>query len=146
MGCKEKNIDIRAYRGVCLAREKLDYPAYKTCGLNNPYYKNSNFYYSAALNRNLNSCVVEDYWTKYLSQAISFNPRESLRGYYNVIVLYIKSVYIYLTLQDKLYYSNLSRECSAILLIKRALTNLVGEEEALRIVTLLKLNINCDCD
>lgn len=146
MACREKNIDIRAYRGMCLAREKLEYPAYKTCGSTNPYYKESNFYYSDSLKRNLNRCIVEDYWSDYLSQAISIRSNESLRNYYSIIVLYIKSMYIHLTRQLRLSYSNLNRECSAILLIKRVLIRLLGEEEALRIVALLKLNIQCDCD
>lgn len=146
MGCRNKNIDIKAFRGVYLSREKLNYPAYKTCGNSNPYYKNSNFYYSHSLRRNLNRCIVEDYWSDYLSESISINPNESLTNYYNTIVVYIKSMYITLTQQERITYSNLSIECSAILLIKRILVRLLGEEESLRIIALLKLDINCDCD
>lgn len=146
MGCRNKRVDLRAFRGTCFAREKLNYPKYKTCGNSNPYYKNSNFYYSHQLGRNLNRCIVEDYWSDYLSPAISINPNESLTNYYNSIVVYIKSMYIQLTRQERITYSNLSKECSAILLIKRVLTRLLSEEESLRIIALLKLNINCDCD
>lgn len=146
MGHRNKGTNMQAFRGSCLTGEKLAYIRYKTCGNSNPYYKNSNFYYSHSLRRNLNRCIVEDYWSDYLSESISINPNESLTNYYNTIVVYIKSMYITLTRQERITYSNLSIQCSVILLIKRVLVRLLGEEESLRIIALLKLDINCDCD
>lgn len=146
MACKNKPLNLQTFRGMCFAREKINYPEYKTCGNTNPYYKDSNFYYSAELGRNLNRCLVEDYWSDWLSQSISIRPNENLKNFYSNIVLYIKSMYILLTEQQGLTYSNLSTECTAILLAKRVLIRLLGEEEAVKIIALLKLNINCDCD
>lgn len=131
-------------QGRCLT-EKIKYPSYKTCGIRNPVYKSNDFYFSRTFKRPLNRCLVEIYWTDYLYKSVSTNPNESLRAYYNSIVLYMKAMMIHLKEQYGLRYGNLSEECSAVLLIKRCLANIFSEEETSKLIMLLKLKTSCDC-
>jgi len=125
--------------------QKCNYPKYKTCGMSNPYYKATDFYYSIALGRNIHRCQLEDYYTKFLYEGVSKNPNQDPMTFYKNIVYYVKGMYNQLMFNLKIEYSNLDRECSAILLIKRCLARIFSEEEVSRISTLLRLEQSCDC-
>lgn len=144
MACSKASLLNKGIPGKC-ANSKLAYPAYKTCGMRNPGMKSDGFFYSKTLHRALNPCLLEIYWTDYLNKGISTNPNESLRPFYNSIVLYMKAMIIHLEHQFGLRYSNLSSKCSAVLLVKRCLGNLVSQEEVQKLIMLLELSGACDC-
>jgi hypothetical protein len=57
----------------------------------------------------------------------------------------MKAMMIHLEHQYGLQYSNLSNKCSAALLVKRCLSNLVSQEEVSKLMMLLEISENCDC-
>lgn len=120
-------------------------PAYKTCGLRNPSYKDYNYYFANTHGRALNRKLVEDYWTTFLLRGVSANTDENLRSYYNNIVSYMRAMYLHLKNKYELTYSNLSVECSVVLVIKRCLRNIFAESEVSRLILLLKLTNSCEC-
>lgn len=144
MACSKASLFNKGIPGKC-ANGKLDYPKYKTCGLRNPGIKNNGFFYSRTLRRVLNPCLLEIYWTDYLYKSVSTNPNEGTRAFYNSIVLYMKAMIIHLESQYGLQYSNLSGKCSAILLLKRCLSNLFAQDEVQKLILLLELRESCDC-
>ena len=144
MACSKSSLLNKGIPGKC-ANSKLNYPKYKTCGIRNPGMKFDGFFYSKTLHRALNPCLLEIYWTDYLNKGISTNPNESLRPFYNSIVLYMKAMIIHLEHQFGLQYGNLSSKCSAVLLVKRCLSNLFSQEEVSKLTMLLKLQDSCDC-
>jgi len=129
----------------CRGSRAPNYPSHVTCGMTNPYYDNRDFYYSHLSKRNINKCQMEDYWSEWLEQSISANPYENLVDYYNAIVTYIQALYQRLVYLEKIQYGNLSTECSAIILIKRCLAKLFTEDEASKIIHLLKIQDSCEC-
>lgn len=124
----------------------LNYPTFKTCGVKNPYYKCFDFYLLQGIGRYVNRCQLEDYFADFIDKGISIDPNVNLLGYYNSIVSFIRSAYNKLVFELKIKYSNLSTECSAILLIKRVLSKILCQEEACRVIALLKLEQSCDCE
>jgi hypothetical protein len=120
-------------------------PKYKTCGIKNPSYKDANFYFANRFGRALNCKLVEDYWTTFLLQGVSANTNENLRSYYDNIVSYMRAMYLHLHDKYELTYSNLSVECSVILVIKRCLRNIFDEAEVSKLILLLKLTNSCEC-
>lgn len=120
-------------------------PTYKTCGVRNPSYKDYNYYFANAHGRALNRKLVEDYWTTFLLRGVSANTDENLRSYYNNIVSYMRAMYLHLKNNYELTYSNLSVECSVVLVIKRCLRNIFAESEVSRLILLLKLTNSCEC-
>ena len=144
MGCSKASRFDKGIPGKC-ANKKLDYPKYKTCGMRNPGMKSNGFFYSRTLRRVLNPCLLEIYWTDYLYKSISTNPNETVRPFYNSIVLYMKAMIIHLEHQYGLRYSNLSEKCSAVLLLKRCLSNLFAQDEVAKLIFLLELRDSCDC-
>jgi hypothetical protein len=144
MACSKASLSFKGIPGKC-ANTKLNYPKYKTCGLRNPGIKDNGFFYSRTLHRVLNPCLLEIYWTDYLYKSVSTNPNEGTRAFYNSIVLYIKAMIIHLENEFGLQYSNLSSKCSAVLLVKRCLSNLFSQEEVSKIIMLLELRDSCDC-
>lgn len=121
------------------------FPSVKTCGLTNPYYKYIDFYYSTKLKRNINRCQLEDYWTEWLRRNIDLKPTKKVVGYYRKIIAYVKPMYVKFTQEQELHYSDLSVQCTAILLIKRCLSNIFMEDEASKIIELLGIESVCDC-
>lgn len=122
------------------------FPSVKSCGNANPYYIYQDFYFSEGLGRNINRCQLEDHWTLYLKRNIDLNPNKKIVEYYRNIVAYIRPLYMRFVHQDKLRYSKLSKECSAILLIKRVLSNIFPQEEVARIIALFGIETACDCE
>lgn len=124
----------------------LNYPTFKTYGVKNPYYKCFDFYLLQGIGRYVNRCQLEDYFADFIDKGISIDPNVNLLGYYNSIVSFVRAAYNKLVFELKIKYSNLSIECSAILLIKRVLAKILCEEEAARIITLYKLDQSCDLE
>jgi hypothetical protein len=120
-------------------------PTYKTRGIKNPSYKNANFYFANRMGRALNCKLVENYWTTFLLQGVSANTNENLRSYYDNIVSYMRAMYLHLHDKYELTYSNLSVECSVVLVIKRCLRNIFSESEVSKLILLLKLTNSCEC-
>jgi hypothetical protein len=97
------------------------------------------------MGRALNCQLVENYWTTFLLQGVSANTNENLRSYYDNIVSYMRAIYLHLVTKYELTYSNLSVECSVVLVIKRCLRNIFDEAEVSKLILLLKLTNSCEC-
>jgi hypothetical protein len=135
---------LRGERPNCL-NLSFPTPKYKTRGIKNPSYKDYNFYFANRMGRALNCKLVENYWTTFLLQGVSANTNENLRSYYDNIVSYMRAMYLHLVTKYELTYSNLSVECSVILVIKRCLKNIFAEAEVSKLILLLKLTNSCEC-
>lgn len=135
---------LRGQRPNCL-NLSFPTPTYKTNGIKNPSYKDANFYFANRMGRALNCKLVENYWTGFLLQGVSANTNENLRSYYNNIVSYMRAMYLHLVTKYELTYSNLSVECSVVLVIKRCLRNIFSEAEVSKLILLLNLTNSCEC-
>ena len=147
MACRNKQVAFRGSRTkkpVC-KNPIFPLPKYKTCGIRNPSYKDFNVYFANRMGRALNRKLVEDYWTTFLLQGVSANTNENLRSYYDNIVSYMRAMYLHLHDEYELTYSNLSVECSVVLVIKRCLRNIFSESEVSKLILLLKLTNSCEC-
>lgn len=121
------------------------YPKVKTCGVRNPYYKYLDYYYSEKLGRNINRCQIEEYFTGWLLRNININPQENIVTYYRTVVAYVRPLYFLLVDDYGMHYSNLSKDCTALLIIKRCLSKIFSEAEAARILYLLGIDFVCQC-
>lgn len=122
------------------------FPKVKSCGNANPYYISQDFYYSEGLGRNISRCQVEDYWEKYLTQGIDLNPNKKIVPYYRKIVAYIRPLYFRSINEFGYRYSKLSKECTAVLIIKRVLSKKFSQEEVAKIITLFGIDQTiCNC-
>jgi hypothetical protein len=130
------------------------FPPVKTCGSSNPYYIYQDFYHSESLGRNINKCKLENYWILYLKRNINLNPNKKVVEYYRNIVAYIRPLYQRFVHKDRLRYSNLSPECSALFLIKNILSKLprddghpvFPQEEVAKIIALFGIETTCNCE
>jgi len=144
MACLKNKKPLRGADDGCL-NLSFKVPDYKTCGVENPSYKDYDWYFANTFGRALNRKLVENYWTTFLLQGVSANTNENLRWYYDNIVSYMRAMYLHLKNKYQLTYSNLSVECSVVLVIKRCLRNIFSEQEVSKLILLLKLTNSCDC-
>lgn len=123
------------------------YPTYKTSGMRNPYYKCLDFYVMTKApnggKRIVHRCWLEPYIQEFLEQGFydRSSPDNDIRDYYDNIVTFMKGAYKILT-DWGIMYENLNARDSAVLVIRRALSNIVCEEEMAKIEQLFSLDIS----